>query len=410
MADVIHLGLGAFHRAHQAVFFQDAGLKVVSVSMRKSDVANSFNAHNCKYKVISKDASGQVSQEITAITHALYYPRDLARLKELCRAPELKLITLTVTEKAYQNTGADSLSERLADLLTARYESGAPGLALISCDNMSKNSELIKRLVLEVLQERSDMALTNWVKEEVRAPNSMIDRIVPAITDENLAIFTEPFTQWVIENDPISTILAPAGVQFVPDVRPFEIAKIRLFNGAHSALAYIGELAGIEYVSEVISHPVFGKFVENMQVQEALKSLDNSPGIDLISYAKIIRERIANPTLNHRNQQIAMDGSQKLQQRMIDGANELVKRKIPAPNLCMAIAIWLHYLAVSDRINDPLAKELKALAQGQNPDEVVRSILTLPNFLRPLDQSYFAQISEALQSLRSEPLLDILLL
>ena len=274
---------------------------------------------------------------------------------------------------------------------------------------MPKNSALIKSLVLEVLKERNQLEVADWVEREVRAPNSMIDRIVPAITNEKSEITTEPFTQWVVETDRLQDILAPVGVQFVPDVRPFEIAKIRLFNGVHSALAYIGELEGIEYVHEVIEHPIYGSFVKKLQESEAIKSITNTGGIDLFAYSKTIRERIANPTLNHRCQQIAMDGSQKLQQRLIDDANSLAELNIPAPRLSMAIAIWLHYLAVSDHINDPMGAKFKELAQAVNPDEVVRTILTDEVFPRPLNEKYFAQISQAVELLRSEPLIDTLL-
>ena len=409
MIDVIHLGLGAFHRAHQAVYFQDAGLKVAAVSMRKSDVADSFNALGCKYNVVSRSKSGEQVKEITAITEALFYERDVQRLLEIAKSPELKAITLTVTEKAYRNDGPQSVPARIADLLIARFEAKQGSIAIISCDNMPKNSALIKSLVLEVLKERNQLEVADWVEREVRAPNSMIDRIVPAITNEKSEITTEPFTQWVVETDRLQDILAPVGVQFVPDVRPFEIAKIRLFNGVHSALAYIGELEGIEYVHEVIEHPIYGSFVKKLQESEAIKSITNNAGIDLFSYAKTIRERIANPTLNHKCQQIAMDGSQKLQQRLIDGANSLAELNIPAPRLSMAIAIWLHYLAVSDRINDPMGAKFKELAQAVNPDEVVRTILTDEVFPRPLNEKYFAQISQAVELLRSEPLIDTLL-
>jgi len=409
MADVIHLGLGAFHRAHQAVYFQDAGLKVAAVSMRKSDVADSFNAHGCKYNLISKSKGTTVTKEITAITEALYYQRDVERLLEIAKSPELKAITLTVTEKAYRNDGPESVPARVADLLAARFAANQSGIALISCDNMPKNSELIKKLTLEVLRERNQGEVANWVEREVRAPNSMIDRIVPAITSENPEINTEPFMQWVIETDRISNILEPVGVQFVPDVRPFELAKIRLFNGTHSTLAYIGELEGIEYVHDVIDHPVYGPFVKQMQESEVIKSIANTGGIDLFQYAKTIRERISNPTLNHRCQQIAMDGSQKLQQRLIDGANDLAQINQSAARICKALAIWVHYLAVSDRVNDPIGTKLKELAQGQNPDEVVKAIFTLEVFPRPLNPIYFPEISEALEALRNEPLIDTLL-
>ena len=415
---VIHLGLGAFHRAHQAVFINQAiqnghnDMYIAAVSMRKSDVADSLAKRDCKYAVVAADGNGEVRTEITAISEALFYPRDYHRLLELATSPDLKLITLTVTEKAYRSDGPQSLPERLTDLLIARFDAKSqipnPSIAVISCDNMPNNSHLLKQLVLETLDARSLPEVRAWVTKEIRFPNSMIDRIVPAITDANLTIVTEPFSQWVIEDDPIKEILAPTGVQFVPDVKPYEIAKIRLFNGIHSTLAYLSELCGIEYVSDAITNPKVAPFIKAMQEDEVFKSITKTGGIDLESYAKTIRERIANPTLKHRAEQIAMDGSQKLQQRIIDGMNVLAEHQIPAPKLCLAMAIWLRYLGVSDRVNDPMAKVITQLAKEPDALEVTTLILSLDLFPRKLNPIYFPQIATYVEELKTTSALDML--
>jgi fructuronate reductase len=417
---VIHLGLGAFHRAHQAVFIDHAikngheEMYIASVSMRKSDVADSFASKGCKYDVVSADADSQIRTEISSIKEALFFPRDRHHLLELAASDDLTLITLTVTEKGYKSDGPESVPERVADLLIARFDArhklSDPSIAVISCDNMPDNSHLLKKLVLEVLDSRDLPEVRAWVKEVIRFPNSMVDRIVPAITDADLTIVTEPFNQWVIQNDPLESILVPTGVQFVPDVKPFEIAKIRLFNGVHSTLAYLSELSGIEYVSEAIVHPKVAPFIKAMQEEEIFKSITNTGGIDLPSYAQTIRHRIANPTLKHRAEQIAMDGSQKLQQRIIDGMNLLAEHEIPAPRLCLAMAMWLHYLGVSDRVNDPMSKLLISLAKEPDSLEVTTLILSLDLFARKLNPIYFPQIAKYLEALKTTPALDMVAL
>jgi fructuronate reductase len=251
----LHLGLGAFHRAHQAVFIKQ---NIVSVSMRKPDIADALTAESNKYEVIARDANGETTTLVESIKEALFYPRDLERITQIVRSPDLAAITLTVTEKAYKNDGADGVPARLAYLLGERFKSGSPGIAIISCDNVPSNSEFLRGLVLEVIAASGDEKLLVWVNSNIRFPNSMIDRIVPAMTSD--AITTEPFNQWVIQNDPIEALFIGSGVEFVPDVKPFELAKIRLFNGVHSTLAYIGEVEGIEFVSDAIIHPVIAPF------------------------------------------------------------------------------------------------------------------------------------------------------
>lgn len=399
----LHLGLGAFHRAHQAVFIKQ---NIASVSMRKSDVADSITAQGNKYEVIARDANSETTKLIESIKEALFYPRDIERIYEIVRSPDLAAITLTVTEKAYKNDGPDSVPVRLANLLSERFKSGAPGIAIISCDNVPSNSQFLRSLALEVIAAGNNKELLDWVKANIRFPNSMIDRIVPAMT--SAAITTEPFNQWVIQSDPIESFFVGSGVEFVPDVKPFELAKIRLFNGVHSTLAYIGEVEGIEFVSDAIVHPVIAPFVKALQENEMAPSIVNSGGINLSEYAKTNRERISNPTLRHRAHQIAMDGSQKMQQRIFDAANDLVKLGKPATLHTTAIAIWIHFLATNKEIDDPLAGKLTPLAQISDSLEAVTKTLSLQEFTRKLDPSLFAAVAADLSAIRNSSVLDLI--
>ena len=399
----LHLGLGAFHRAHQAVFVKQ---NIASVSMRKADVADALSAQGNKFEVIARDGSGETTTLVESIKEALFYPRDIARITEIAKSPDLKAITLTVTEKAYKNGGDDGVPARIAFLLAERFKAGAPGIAIISCDNVPSNSQFLRGLVLEVVAANGDSELLQWINENIRFPNSMIDRIVPAMT--SAAITTEPFNQWVIENDPISELFQGTGVEFVPDVKPYELAKIRLFNGVHSTLAYIGEVEGIEFVANAITHPVIAPFIKALQETEMVPSITDTGGIDLISYATTIRKRISNPTLRHRAHQIAMDGSQKMQQRIFDGANDLAKLGRPAPLHIAAVAIWVHFLATNSEIDDPLADKLTPLAKSADALEAVVKTLSLEDFTRKLNPSYFEAVAKDLATIRKSSVLELL--
>jgi fructuronate reductase len=399
----LHLGLGAFHRAHQAVFIKQ---NIASVSMRKADVADALSAQGNKFEVIARDGSGETTTLVESIKEALFYPRDISRVTEIVRSPDLKAITLTVTEKAYKNGGADGVPARIAFLLAERFKAGAPGIAIISCDNVPSNSQFLRGLVLEVVAANGDSEFLQWINKNIRFPNSMIDRIVPAMT--SAAITTEPFNQWVIENDPISELFQGTGVEFVPDVKPYELAKIRLFNGVHSTLAYIGEVEGIEFVANAITHPVIAPFIKALQETEMVPSITDTGGIDLISYATTIRKRISNPTLRHRAHQIAMDGSQKMQQRIFDGANDLAKLGRPAPLHIAAVAIWVHFLATNSEIDDPLADKLTPLAKSADALEAVVKTLSLEDFTRKMNPSYFEAVAKDLATIRKSSVLELL--
>lgn len=399
----LHLGLGAFHRAHQAVFIKQ---NIASVSMRKADVADALSTQGNKFEVIARDGSGETTTLVESIKEALFYPRDISRITEIAKSPDLKAITLTVTEKAYKNGGDDGVPDRIAFLLAERFKAGAPGIAIISCDNVPSNSQFLRGLVLEVVAANGESELLQWINKNIRFPNSMIDRIVPAMTSS--AITTEPFNQWVIENDPISELFQGTGVEFVPDVKPYELAKIRLFNGVHSTLAYIGEVEGIEFVANAITQPVIAQFIKALQETEMVPSITDTGGIDLISYATTIRKRISNPTLRHRAHQIAMDGSQKMQQRIFDGANDLAKLGRPAPLHIAAVAIWVHFLATNSEIDDPLADKLTPLAKSVDALEAVVKTLSLEDFTRKLNPSYFEAVAKDLATIRKSSVLELL--
>ncbi len=398
--NILHMGLGAFHRAHQAVYVQraiNAGqpLAIAAVSQRDPKVSEELAQMGFKYVVRESDASASKDEEITSIVATYFYPKDYEKLAQIVADEDFLAITITATEKAYfySDDLQATLPGRIAYLLHQRYLKTKTGIAVISCDNLSGNGEITKGLVLKSALLLNDGGFVEWVKSQVRFPNSMVDRIVPAPKDAGLLI-TEPFMQWVIADDPIKKYLGGVGVQFVSDVAGYELMKLRLFNAVHSALAYIGELQGIDFVAQVINNPKYLQFVSDIQMQAAA-SFTVPAGESASDYSAAIRKRIANPTLGHRSQQIAMDGSQKLPHRVFKTINELIEKDLPFNYLAQLLAIWVDYLAKSDRVNDPLAEKLIPLAKAHD----VAGLFSLPDFAVKFNPAAFKSISAELDNL-----------
>lgn len=395
------MGLGAFHKAHQAVFVQRAinkgqKLAIAAVSQRDPKEANSLAQLGFKYVVRQNDGVTSVDEEISSIVATYFYPTDFLKLAEIVADEDFLAITITATEKAYvcSDDLQATLPGRLAYLLHARYLKTKTGIAVISCDNLSGNGAITKALVLKSAELIGDARFIDWLNNQVRFPNTMVDRIVPAAKETGVLI-TEPFIQWVIEKDPIEKFLDGVGIQFVDDVAGYELMKLRLFNAVHSALAYIGELGNIEYVAQVIKDPRHEQFVKDIQA-EAAASFVVPTGESAANYSAAIRKRIANPSLGHRSQQIAMDGSQKLPHRVFKTINDLIAKSLPINNLSLLLAIWVDYLSKSDRVNDPLKDKLIPLAKAGD----VAGLFSLPEFAVKLNPKVFAEIADKLSKIQ----------
>ena len=446
---VIHMGLSAFHRGHQALFFEkilrsgNFNFGVVGVTQRSSDVADVMNSQDCLYTINEREGAGFAPIIVGAIRKALFFPQARQELLEIARSENLKLITLTVSEKAYQcNSTRDGVNlnstevqadiadtnslltfpARLLDLLVARFESGMPGVAVISCDNLPTNGDITRAVVVDLaIKQNRSAEFLNWLKSEIRFPNSMVDRAVPAITQDSIDEFyqsygyedrslitAEPYLEWVIENDPVSEYLAPVGARFVEKVAPYESMKIRVFNGAHSALAYICQLAGIEYVAEGVVDPVIGGFIKNFQEKEAGRSFVAPADLNPIEYAKIIRKRVSNYALLHKSLQIAMDGSQKLPQRIFASANDLLKLDLSTDHITLIIAAWLRFLEINEKVNDPLGASLQNLVRNPDALQSVSGTLSFEGLATKVDPKLFPQIAAWLAQLRVKPVREVL--
>jgi fructuronate reductase len=395
---IVHLGVGAFHRAHQAWYTDramslgDRNWAIAGVSLRSPSVANQMNPQDGLYTVTERSSAGSSTRLIGAICDVLVAPTEPERLIALLAAATTHIVSLTITEKGYCRAPDGSLDLSLAaegtvfkylsSAMRRRRETGVGGLTLLSCDNLADNGRVLARLMRDYL-DHYDPSLIQWFDAECTCPSTMVDRIVPATTDtdraelaeqiglvDEAAVMTEAFSQWVIED----RFAGPrprweaVGAEIVADVRPYEMAKLRMLNGSHSALAYIGLRQGHTFVHQAIGDLAIRPLIERLMREEAAPTIFTAPGQDLEQYASALLERFANPALMHRLSQIAMDGSQKIPQRWLEtlAANRQNGRDCPA--ILTGIACWIEHLrGANGPVDDPRAEELSGIVTGPDP-------------------------------------------
>ncbi|MFN3294098.1 MAG: mannitol dehydrogenase family protein, partial [Gemmobacter sp.] len=276
----------------------------------------------------------------------------------------------------------------LVRALALRQAAGLAPFTVLCCDNLPDNGRVVRGVVLD-LARRLDPGLAAWIEDQGRFPATMVDRIVPATRPEDIArvaalagrhdaapVLHEPFRQWVVEDDFVGDArpdLAAAGAQLVQNVAPFEHMKLRMLNGTHSALAYLGYLAGHQTIADTVADPAFAAYVRRLWSQEIIPALSAPPGVDLPAYASRLFDRYANPAIRHRTWQIAMDGSQKLPQRILGTLAANLDAGRPSPGLMLAVAAWMRYVSGTDLqgnpidVRDPLAAPLRAAATSADP-------------------------------------------
>lgn len=386
---IVHFGIGAFHRAHQAVYTDDAmeagdrDWGIVGISLRSADVAAQLNPQDGLFSVVARSGSSRAFRVISSVQRVIVAAGHAIEARSIIACPSVQLLTFTITEKGYcrQPNGSldsiasnsDSIFALLADGLRQRQSRGFGGLTLLSCDNLAGNGDQLKRLMSEYL-DRHDPSLNDWLQSNCTFPSSMVDRIVPAATDEDRReasaalrmvdhghVVAEGYSQWVVEDK--FAARRPSwdthGAEFVDDVRPYETAKLRMLNGAHSALAYLGLMCGYEYVHDAIGDLEIRWTIERLMREEAAPSVKPAPGQDLTRYASELLDRFANSALNHRLVQIAMDGSQKIPQRWLETLSFHAKHGQRCNSILTALAAWLLHVRGDFRaVDDPLAKQL----------------------------------------------------
>ena len=405
-AGIVHLGIGNFHRAHQAVYIDrclkaDLHWGITGVSLRRSDMAEALNPQDGLFGVVARGAAGSETRIIGSVLKVLSPTDGIANILAQMVAPEIRIVTLTVTEKAYCHdpaTGAldmrhpdivadlawphtpRSVPGILVEALARRRAAGVAPFTVVSCDNLPSNGKVV-RLIVKEFAARRDGALSAWIEDNVAFPCSMVDRIVPATTADDRVAFeamtgvrdawpvvTENFSQWVLEDHfpQGRPDLNAAGVELVADVAPYEQMKLRMLNGAHSTLAYYGLLLGHETVFEAMSDPALSSFVQHMWREDIIPTLAMSHGKSL-AYADALRERFLNTSLRHRLSQIAMDVSQKIPQRLLNTIRDRISAGRRYDKLALALAAWVFYLSEGE-VNDPLAARFLVLSTKYMPD------------------------------------------
>jgi len=405
---MVHLGLGAFHRAHQAVYTDDAiaanggDWGISAVSLKTPTARDQLAPQDGLYSVRTVSRAGDAWRVVGSVREVLFAPDQMADVIARIARAETKIITLTVTEKGYcaniqkreplwdhtdiahDLAHADAPRSVLGVLAAGLHERfrkrGAP-LTILCCDNLPENGAVLESLVHQFVM-RLYPQITPWLRDNVRFPSSMVDRIVPATRAEDRTdaalmlgfedqgvVRAEPFGQWVIEDNFAAGRPAweQVGAQLVTDVRPFEKMKLRLLNGSHSLMAYLGYVAGYETIAETIIDPAFERLVTAL-MSEAEATLAPIPGVDFAAYRAQLIERFGNPANAHRCAQIATDGSQKIPQRWIAVADERLAKSLDVNALTLAIAGWIRYVYGKDEmdmaitISDPLAADFAAIA------------------------------------------------
>ncbi|WP_454728630.1 mannitol dehydrogenase family protein [Cellulosimicrobium protaetiae] len=465
---IVHLGIGAFHRAHQAVVTEDAARAtgetrwgILGVTQRSASVRDQLRPQGGVYTVLTVGPDGASPRVVGSVTDVAWPAEETPRVLAALAAPTTHVVTLTVTEKGYARRadgrldvdavtadldvlrreeeltgapGADVASSESAAVapatsavgllvrgLAARRRAGGAPLTVLSCDNLADNGHVLARLVEEAvdaaLPGAEGDALRAWLAASVTFPCSMVDRIVPATTpaqrdevetllgarDEGLVV-AEPFVQWVIEDRFAGPRPAweRGGATLTSDVAPYERAKLRLLNGAHSYLAYAGSLAGHATIAGAVADPALAAGARALQA-DALATLEAPDGVDLAAYAETLLDRFANPATGHTTRQVAMDGTQKIPFRWGATLADLLAARPDAPapqGVVAALAAWAGYVVAEARagrtVDDPRGDGLRAVVESASDDAAaVRALVLLPGLLPDVPEGRLPEVADA---------------
>ncbi|MFW5641606.1 MAG: mannitol dehydrogenase family protein, partial [Roseicyclus sp.] len=422
---IVHLGPGAFFRAFLAVFTEDAAAAsgedwgILAISLRSTAARDALAPQGGLYTAMALTPEGPRPRVVGTVAGVLVAPEDPAAAVEAMAAPAVVIVSLTVTEKGYcldpatgrldaahpdithdiaQPARPRSAPGLILAALALRRERGHAPFTVLPCDNLPANGRLMRGVLADLARAR-DPSLAGWIEAHVPCPSTMVDRITPATTEADRAtlreiagrddpglVVHEPFGQWVIEE--VFPTGRPAweraGAQMVRSVGPFETMKLRCLNGTHSALAYLGSLAGHETIAETVADPPFAAFCERLWSDEILPAVPTPEDTDLGVYCAALMARFRNPAIRHRTAQIAMDGSQKLPQRILGTVRDRLDAGAVPEGLCLAVAGWMrHVSGAVERgapvaLRDPLADALRsAVASSETPEGQVAALLGL---------------------------------
>lgn len=451
---IVHLGFGAFHRAHQAVYADilasehgsDWGYTEVNLIGGEQQIAD-LNHQDNLYTVAEMSADAWTARVVGVVKEALHAQVDGLEtvLAKMCEQ-QVAIVSLTITEKGYCHspaTGELMLDHPLivADLqnphqpksapgvvveaLARRKAAGLPAFSVMSCDNMPENGHVMRNVVCAYARA-VDAGLADWIESHVTFPSTMVDRIVPAVTPETLdkieqltgvrdpaGVACEPFRQWVIEDNFVAgrPEWEKAGAELVSDVIPFEEMKLRMLNGSHSFLAYLGYLAGYQHINDCMGDDNYRRAAHDLMLKEQAPTL-KVQNVDLARYADLLIERYTNPALRHRTWQIAMDGSQKLPQRMLDSVRWHLADNSSFTLLALGVAGWMRYVGGVDEqgnaieVCDPLLPVIQAaVQQSEEGESRVKALLAIEAIFGkdlPLQGQFVDRVTNAYLSLLSK--------
>ena len=450
--NTVHLGVGGFHRAHQALYLDDllalpdqprwgeCGIGVLPVDRRMRDALRS---QDFLYTLVERSATAQTARIVGSLVDSLLAPEDREAVLERMAAPETRILSLTITEGGYyidEGTGdfqathpdirhdlehpdapASSIG-LLAAALDRRRLRGLAPVTLMSCDNLQGNGHVLQKVLLAFIG-LSNPTLQQWIEQNIAFPNSMVDRITPQTTPRDIAfvadhfgiedawpVVAEPFRQWVIEDTFANGRPAweKVGAELTTDVAPYELMKMRLLNGSHLAMAYLGALHGFPFVHDILADPLFAAFIRAF-MEEVTPVVPHIPGVSVTDYKATLMERFANPTINDQVTRICSEGSAKMPKWLLPSIAELSAQGAPTKLLSLVVAAWILYLGTGvDRNGAPLdivdarAAKLRPLAAASltNP----APILAAPSLFGPTlpaNQAFVRQVTEALHTLTS---------
>lgn len=451
---IVHLGFGAFHRAHQAVYADilaaehgsDWGYTEVNLIGGEQQIAD-LNHQDNLYTVAEMSADAWTARVVGVVNEALHAQVDGLEtvLAKMCE-PQVAIVSLTITEKGYCHSPASgqlmldhpliaadiqnphqpkSAPGVVVEALARRKSAGLPAFSVMSCDNMPENGHVMRNVVCAYARA-IDAGLADWIESHVTFPSTMVDRIVPAVTPDTLdkieqltgvrdpaGVACEPFRQWVIEDNFVAGRPAweKAGAELVSDVIPFEEMKLRMLNGSHSFLAYLGYLAGYEHINDCMGDENYRRAAHDLMLNEQAPTL-KVQNVDLARYADLLIARYTNPALRHRTWQIAMDGSQKLPQRMLDSVRWHLADNSSFKLLTLGVAGWMRYVGGVDEkgnkieVSDPLLPVIQAAVQGSEEGESrVKALLAIEAIFGqdlPQNGQFVDQVTNAYLSLLSK--------
>lgn len=444
---IIHIGVGGFHRAHQAVYLDTLaerrittawGERGVGLLPQDRGMAEALLPQDCLYTVVTRGAGEDTARIVGATLGYLLAPENPERVLQALSDASTRIVSLTITEGGYnfnQATGEFEASNPavqadlahpaapstvfgyICEALDRRRRAGTPPFTVLSCDNLQGNGAMARKMMLSFAGLR-DPALGAWIEANVAFPNCMVDRITPQTTESDREmvaatfgvadawpVVAEPFTQWVVEDTFCNgrPPLEEVGVQIVGDVHPYEMMKIRLLNASHQALGYLGYLAGYRYVHDVMGDVLFRTYIARLMDDEVTALLPPVPGVDLAAYKHTLIERFANPKIGDTLARLCFDGSARMPKFLLPSVADALAAGRPRRLLVLAVAGWFRYLRGVDEdgqvipIQDQMADELQARAREGGDDP--RPLLGLHSLFGDLahDERFVVELSAALR-------------